>query len=113
MAFSGVITRSAAAGSGTHEVTGCGGTPWLLIFLGSVDGVTTVWSNGKDNGTHAACSYANTGGSNMDQSNSIRIVNSIGNGYTAKITAKGSDGFTLTFTIAGIGAAITITWLAI
>lgn len=101
----GAFTYDVSTASGTQAITGVGFTPKSLSFIavfttGGVAG-SSCW--GCDDGSSPRC-ITNLGATyspQFDGSNSIDIINSGGNAATAKITAFGADGFTLTWTKVG------------
>lgn len=122
----GTITRPAATASGTQVIT-IGFNPGYVMFSAVDDGDATVGSDGRDDGVIATCQYTNSknflitllgalglaSNVSIDQTRSINVVNNSGAGHIGYITAKSSTGYTITWTKAGAGRAITIKYLAI
>lgn len=119
------LTRAASASSGDETVE-CGGAPALLIFSSVDDANPNVNSDGWDSFDMCTCNYtvevnflttllgALGIGSLSRKMNtvSINILNG-GNGWTAKITAITTSGFTLTWTKVGSGRNVTIKTIAL
>lgn len=111
--FSGTITRTAAATSGTEVITGLGVRPLIIFFIGRDNTDPNLNSMGFDDGINVGCYFSNTTTSTtavgkVTQTQSIQVQTNAGAGWSAKITAVSSDGFTLTWTKIGAGRAITI-----
>lgn len=104
-AKTGFFTRDVSTASGTQVITGIGFNPKSVDFNAffSVGGNTAAMSWGFDDGTTPVCSTNATGSFAplLDDTNSIDVINSGGNASTAKITAFGADGFTLTWVKVG------------
>lgn len=101
----GFFTRDVSTASGTQAITGVGFTPKLVLFrvCFSTGGNAASASWGEDDGANPQCFTNETGSFAplIDSLNSIDIINSGGNTSTAKITAFGTDGFTLTWVKTG------------
>ena len=98
------FTRDMTAASGDVAYTGVGFQPRQVVFFASVAS-NAAGSWGVDDGTNVECIFQYSDGS-MDSSSalspnkSIYFDNGAGSDYTsAKISAIGSDGFTLTWTL--------------
>ena len=121
----GTITRTAAAASGTQNIS-LSFQPRIVFFSALDDGDASVNCDGWDDGTIATCSSLLANNflttllgalglaslSTKSHSFSIWIQNAAGNGHQAKITAKSSSGFTLTWTKIASGRAITVKYIA-
>lgn len=118
---SGSFTRAANA-SGTQTIS-LGFTPSMVIFSVLDDSVSSVYSDGWDDGTIAISSSANStalgllsaliaGPGLKSHTESIYLSTYGGDGWSGHITTKASNTI-ITFTKLGNGRAMTIKYLAI
>lgn len=98
------IGKGVLSASGSYVVSGVGFEPSIVILIASDDtGSNLNWSLGFDNGTlHANIHiYDNGAGQDTDENYSIMVRRDASNLILSAISAKGSDGFTLTSTETG------------
>src|SRR3990167_97183 len=113
------LTRDLTAANGAVAYTGVGFTPRFVVFIsGNAGSSDARGSIGVDNGTNAYCLFGNAGGTggsfSIDSNDSI--VGNTSEGVTSQvghITTLGTDGFTITWTLAGSPGAGTFTVVAL
>lgn len=98
----GNFTYDISTASGTQAVTGVGFRPRMVIFTSNLAG-GTVWSVGLDDGTNTVVTLGGVSGGSIPAATSFSIVVGVdtGNFQDGKISAFGSDGFTVTWTKVG------------
>jgi hypothetical protein len=119
--FSGTLTRTAISLSGTQAVTGVGGRLSLIHFTGRDNASNLNNSIGNSDGTIQSCQYSSAvnllgtliSASGADTAVCIRIADILGNGWSAVITSRDTDGFTITWTKLGAGLGITVNYTAL
>lgn len=93
--------------AGAQVITGVGFTSSIVIFF-AVDGSggQENLSNGADDGTVHNCVYYHSDGTavSLSSTHSIHIEQGGGNSIIGLVSAIGGDGFTLTWTLAGVQA---------
>jgi hypothetical protein len=97
----GHLTRNAA---GDQVVSGVGFNPSVVIFLAADDTTTNKnWSVGFDDGTTADNICGSYNGTRVEYSTfgGVHIRRDATNYLYGSISAKGADGFTITWTING------------
>lgn len=118
--YTATFTRLSSDSSGTQVITGVGGRPAMALFSAVDDGNVNINCAGWDDSTVSFTNYnievsflttllgaVGVGSLSRNSYNeSIRIINGA-NGWSAKITATGVDGITLTWTKLGSGRDIT------
>ena len=114
-AASGTLTRAAATGSGTEDVAhGLGVAPAVMFFIAKDDLTAAINSNGWAHGTSIfAFTGSHTVASRSGQTTCVDILSSIGDGHNASVSAVDATNFTLNWTKAGAGRAITVKWVAV
>jgi len=109
----GSTTRDTTIASGDQAVTGIGFQPDVVLFLAGTT-ATDEFSIGWDDGTNKGSFSFNVGTWYLSTSFSIYDYEAAGTLYQGVISAKGSDGFTITWTKTGApSGTLTIMYLAL
>lgn len=109
---SGGFSRTVANGSGTAVINTV--SEVLMLFLTATETIPATGSGSQGIGSplQNSCIADDSGLITLDPANSIRMVVG-GNGFTAVITAIASQSFSVTWTMVGAGADVTVNWQAI
>ena len=111
---SGTVTRAAATASGTEDVAhGLGVVPRVIWFVSKADAAAPVTSNGIAHGTTlSVCTGTNTLGGRF-AAKAIDLLSAAGDGQNANVSAVDATNFTLNWTKAAAGLAVTAYWIAL
>lgn len=96
--------------AGTQAITGVGFMPSAVLFFQASS--ATVYSFGMDNLVACGCVGQGSSGNINVTTYSIGSLQSAGVSVTSKLSALGTDGFSLAVTVAGSPATFTVQYIA-
>ena len=116
----GTFSRTVAEGSGAQAITGLGFQPTVIHFIaksataGAAHGPIS-WGYAERTGSTDFCMYLQGDDATQmyqDATASIFVKTAANNQYSAAVTAYGSDGFTVQWTLGGNPGTVTVMYIA-